>query len=80
MAGSLIQLKKQDIKNSSGDEGRRKQDRTVGENFKKVGRQYRMGGPLKPLRGAYNIGVLRNPLPTITHKELFWKKDTLIVW
>ena len=30
-------------------------------------------------RGAYNIGVLSNPLPTITHKELFWKKDALIV-
>ena len=30
-------------------------------------------------RGGYNIGVLRNPLPTITHKELFWKKDALIV-
>ena len=44
MAESLIQLKKQDIKNSSGDESWRKQDRRVGENFKKVGRQYRMGG------------------------------------
>ena len=30
-------------------------------------------------RGGYNIGVLRNPLPTITHKELFWKKHALIV-
>ena len=30
-------------------------------------------------RGAYNIGVLSNHLPTITHKELFWKKDALIV-
>ena len=40
-------------------------DRGVGQNFKKGGR--------------HNIGCVRNPLPTMTHKELFWKKDVLIV-
>ena len=29
--------------------------------------------------GLYNIEGVRNLLPTMTHKELFWKKDVLIV-
>ena len=29
--------------------------------------------------GLYNIGGARNPPPTMTHKELFWKKDALVV-
>ena len=29
--------------------------------------------------GLHNKGGVRNPLPTISHKELFWKKDVLIV-
>ena len=52
------------------------------KNFKRWGRQYcvcvwggRGGG-----RGlAHNIGTIKNPLPTLTRKELFWKKDVLIV-
>ena len=24
--------------------------------------------------GLHNIGGVRNPLPTMTHEELFWKK------
>ena len=28
--------------------------------------------------GLQNIEGVRNPLPTMTHKELFWKKDVLI--
>ena len=39
--------------------------------FKKVGQAIYWG-----LR---NIRVVRNPLPTMTHKELFWKIDVLIV-
>ena len=39
--------------------------------LKRWGRQY--GG------GLHNKGGVRNPLPTISHKELFWKKDVLIV-
>ena len=29
--------------------------------------------------GLHNIESVRNPLPTMTHKDLFWKKDVLIV-
>ena len=29
--------------------------------------------------GLHNIGCVRNPLPTMTHNEVFWKKDALIV-
>ena len=29
--------------------------------------------------GLYNIGGARNPPLTMTHKELFWKKDALVV-
>ena len=46
-------------------------DTGVGQNFKKVGIQYR--------GGLHNIVGVSNPLPTMTHKELFWKKDVLIV-
>ena len=37
MAQSLIQSKKQDIKNSSECEGWRQRERRAGQNFKKVG-------------------------------------------
>ena len=29
--------------------------------------------------GFHNIGDVRNPLPTLTNKELFWEKDVLTV-
>ena len=69
VARSPIQSKKQDIKNRSGGEGWRQQERGVGQNL--------LGQAIK--RGLYNIEGVRNPLPTMTHKELFWKKDVLIV-
>ena len=28
----------------------------------------------------HNIEGVRNPLPTMSHKELFLKKDVMIVW
>ena len=70
MARSPIQSKKQDIKNSIGGEGWKQQ--IEGLDKIKVDRQHRGGG-------LHNIGGVRNPLPTMTLKELFWKKDVLIV-
>ena len=62
-------VKKQDIKNRSGGEGWRQQE--------KVFRQNLVGQVIKG--DLHNIGVVRNPLPTMNHKDLFWKKDVLIV-
>ena len=46
-------------------------ERGVGQNFKKMG---------QAIQGAlHNIGGVRNPLTAMIHKELFWKKDVLIV-
>ena len=39
------------------------------EILKRLGKQY---------RGVFIWGAT-NPLPTMTHKELFWKKDALVV-
>ena len=39
----------------------------------KVGSNGKIWGSLR------NIGGARNPTPTITHKELFWEKDVLVV-
>ena len=30
--------------------------------------------------GLHNIGGVSNPLPTMSHKELFWKKDVQTVY
>ena len=43
----------------------------VGQNFKKLVKAIQ--------RGLHNIGDVRNRLPNMTHTELFWKKDVLIV-
>ena len=45
--------------------------RGVGKNSKNVGQGI--------LGGLHNIQGVRNPLPFMTHKELFWKEDVLIV-
>ena len=47
-------------------------DRGVGQKLKKVVLMVNKGG-------LQNIAGVKNPLPTMTHKELFWKKDVLIV-
>ena len=31
------------------------------------------------MEGLHNIGGVRNPLPPMSHKELFWKKGALTV-
>ena len=70
MAQSPIKSKEQDIKNSSGGEGWKQREKGLGRNFKKVG---------QAIQGSlHNIRGVRNPLQTMTHKELFWKKDVLI--
>ena len=45
------------------------------KNLKSLGWQYKGGWGW----GLHNIGGVRNPLPTISHKELFWKKVVLMV-
>ena len=47
-------------------------DRGVGQNLKNVDWKYRGGG-------LHNILGVRSPLLTMTHEELFWKKDDLMV-
>ena len=74
VAWSPIQSKRQGIKNSRGWR-LEATERWVGQNFKKVGSQYKGRGG-----GLHNIGCVRDPLPTMTHNEVFWKKDALIVW
>ena len=71
MARSPIESKKQDIKNSSGGEGWRQRGREVGPKFLK--------GGVGNIGGLHNMDSVRNFLATMTHKELFWKKDVLIV-
>ena len=44
----------------------------VGQNFKKVWQGI--------LESLHNIKDVRNPLPTMTHKQLFWEKDVLMVY
>ena len=77
MERSPIQLKKQDIENSSGGEGGggegwKQRKEVLDKTLKRWDRQYRVGS-------LQNIGGARNPMPTLTHKELFWKKDALVV-
>ena len=80
MERSPIQLKKQDIENSSGGwgwgggggEGWKQRKEVLDKTLKRWDRQYRVGS-------LQNIGGARNPMPTLTHKELFWKKDALVV-
>ena len=51
-------------------EGWSQHERGVGQNFKKVGQAIE--------EGLHNIGSFKNPLPTVNHKELFWKKGVII--
>ena len=69
VARSPIQLKKQDLKNSSGDEGWRQQEREVGQNFKRWYRHY---------RGVFiTYGMLGTlcqlwPIKGCSGKRMFW--------
>ena len=55
-----------------GGEGWKQRKEVLDKTLKKWDRQYRVGS-------LQNIGGARNPMPTLTHKELFWKKDALVV-
>ena len=52
-------------------------DRGVGQNLKNVDWKYTGGAGGGG--GLHNILGVRSPLLTMTHEELFWKKDALIV-
>ena len=69
MARSPIQSKKQGIKSNRG--GGWKQQKEQLDKFKKVGQAI--------YGGLHNIGGFRKLPPPMTHKELFWENDTLIV-
>ena len=69
MALSPIQSKEQHIKNSRGESWKQRKEGWT--KFKNCG--------VGNIWGLYNIGGARNPPPTMTHKELFWKKDALVV-
>ena len=57
------------VKNISEGEGWRRLERGVGQNFQKM----RQGIQ----RTLHNIKGVRNPLPTMSHKDVFWKKGEL---